>query len=313
MDILSDILDHLELKGSLYFSTEFRDPWAVEVPADTAVCRFHVVVHGPCRVTVPHSSETRVASKGDLILVPHGYAHLLHGAGDTSARPLPEVLADATMTEDGCLQWGGEGPLTRLVCGHFAFDKETTHPILEALPPLLHIEAADGDGFGWIENVMKFIGQEAGSGRPGSRAISRRLSEILFIQVIRRWADTESSIPILSAIVHPNLGRAMRAIHADPSRNWTVESLAREAALSRTTFAETFAKHAGVTPMQYVTDLRMQHARKLLTSDRNVAAVGEAVGYRSEAAFNRAFRKAWGIAPGAYRRNRSEESRERTG
>jgi len=310
MDTLSNILDGLEMKSSLYFATEFREPWSIEVPADSNVCRFHVIVHGPCRVTVPSTGDTRVASKGDLVLVPHGSRHLLQCIGDVPPTPLPEVMVRAPLTVDGRLRWGGEGTLTRLVCGHFAFDGEVSHPILEALPPIVHVEAAGGDGFGWIENVMKFIGQEAGSGKPGSGAISRRLSEILFIQVVRRWAETAPSVPVLSAIVDPNVGRAMHAMHADPGRAWTVESLAREAALSRTVFAQRFTELAGATPMKYLTDLRMRSARRLLAGPANVAVVGDRVGYRSEAAFNRAFTKAWGIGPGAYRRSVKGEVRQ---
>ena len=306
MDVLSDILDHLEMRGSLYFSTAFTEPWSIDVPADTNVCRFHAVVHGPCRITVPETGDVGLLSKGDLVLVPHGNAHWLQSAAGEPLHPLPEVLEEGTLSEDGCLHWGGGGASTRMVCGFFAFDKATAHPLLAALPGLIHVRATPTYDFGWIENLTRFMGQEAGSGRPGSEAISRRLSEVLFIQVLRHFAEHgPESVPVLSAIVHPNLNRALRAMHSNPGQDWTVETLAREAALSRTAFSQKFHQRMGQTPMHYLTYLRMQRARSLLRGDLSTAAVGEAVGYQSEAAFHRAFKRAWGMGPGAYRRRRS--------
>lgn len=303
MDVLSDILDHLEMEGSLYFSTAFSEPWSIDVPADSDVCRFHVVVHGPCRITVPETGDVGMLSKGDLVLVPHGNSHWLQSGDGEPLRPLPEVLEEGTLTEDGCLHWGGGGPATRMVCGFFAFDKETAHPLLTSLPGLIHVKATPSYDFGWIENMTRFIGQETGSGRPGSEAISRRLSEVLFIQVIRHYAATApAAVPVLSGIVHPYLGRALRAMHEAPGKAWSVEGMSREAALSRTAFAQKFHQLMGRTPMQYLTELRMRRARRLLRGPESTAAVGEAVGYQSEAAFHRVFKKTYGLGPGAFRR-----------
>ena len=303
MDVLSDLLDRLEMRGSLYFATAFTDPWSIEVPADAEVCRFHVIAHGPCHITVPDTGDHAALSKGDLALVPHGNTHWLQSQPEQALRPLPEVLDEGTLSAEGCLTWGGGGPATRMVCGYFAFDKEAFHPLLSALPGLICARATASYDFGWIESMARFIGQEAGSGRPGSDAISRRLSEVLFIQVIRHHAaHAAATTPVLSALLDPQLGRALQAMHAAPERPWKVETLAREAALSRTAFAERFHALAAVTPMHYLTWLRMDRARALLRGDTATAAVGEAVGYQSEAAFHRAFKKAFGIGPGAYRR-----------
>jgi AraC-like DNA-binding protein len=306
MDVLSDILDGLELRGSLYFSTAFSDPWSIDVPADTNVCRFHVIVQGPCRITVPETGDSATLSKGDLVLVPHGNGHWLQSSEEQPLKPLPEVLDEGWLTADGCLHWGGGGPATRMVCGYFAFDKETAHPLLASLPGLIPVKATASYDFSWIENLTRFIGQEAGSGRPGSDAISRRLSEVLFIQVLRHYAaTTPDAVPVLAAIADPHLGPALRTMHGAPGEPWTVESLAREAALSRTAFAQKFHSLAGLTPMAYLTHLRMDRARHLLKGEQSTAAVGEAVGYQSEAAFHRAFKKAYGVGPGAYRRSLS--------
>lgn len=303
MDVLSDMLDSLEMQGRLYYCTAFGEPWSIEMPAAGKSCRFHVMVHGPCRVTVPETGDVAELSKGDLVLIPHGRGHWLQSDAEEPLTPLPEVLEDGTLTEDGCLHWGGVGPKTRMVCGYFDFEAEEEHPLLSSLPGLISVKATASYDFGWIENLTRFISQEAGSGNPGWDAISRRLSEILFIQVIRHYAETApEAVPVLSAVVHPNVGKALEAMHESPGKPWTVETLAQEAMLSRTAFAETFRELTRIPPIEYLTRLRMERARKLLRGDESTAAVGEAVGYQSEAAFHRAFKRAYGVGPGAYRR-----------
>lgn len=314
MDVLSDILDHLEMRGSLYFCTAFGDPWSIDVPADGTVCRFHVVVHGPCRVTVPETGDVRLLSKGDLVLVPHGNGHWLQSHQSDELTPLAQVLDEGTITDDGCLHWGGDGSATRMVCGYFAFDRDTAHPLLEALPGLIHVQATPSYDFAWIENMTRFIGHEAGSGRPGSDAIARRLSEVLFIQVLRHFSETAGgTVPVLSGIADPHVGRALQALHRAPGDGWSVASLAREAASSRTAFAEHFQSLMGMPPMRYVTRLRMQRASLLLRSDESTGAIAEAVGYQSEAAFHRVFKRTFGVGPGAYRRTLSTPVRSAPG
>ena len=306
MDVLSDLLDDLDLTGSLYYSTCFLDPWSIEMPSEAEVCRFHAVTQGACYITVPETGDSALAAKGDLVLVPHGSSHTLQSTAEEPPRPLAQVLDEAQPTEDGCLHWGGDGPATRLVCGFFAFDRDSAHPLLASLPALIHVQASPEYDVGWIESLTRFIGQEAGSGHPGSKAVCRRLSEVLFIQVLRHLAAVSpDAIPLLAGIAHPQLGRALRAMHSRPEEAWTVDDLAREAALSRTAFAQKFHRRVGQTPFEYLTRLRMERARRLLKGDRSSAAVGEAVGYRSEAAFHRAFRRRYGVGPGAYRRRRS--------
>lgn len=305
MDVLSDILDTLEFEGSLYFSTEFSAPYSLEVPADSNVCRFHVVVQGTCTVTVPATGQRRELARGDLALVPHGALHTLQSDTDAPLDPLEKALDEGELSEDGCLSWGGGGAVTRMVCGYFAFDREVVSPLLRELPGLIHVEATSSYDFAWIENVSRFLGQEAGSGRPGSAAISRRLSEVLFIQAIRHHAEGAGpDAPVLAAILDPHLGQALQALHAEPGADWTLASLAREAGLSRSVFADRFRELVRATPMQYLTDLRMQRARTLLRSSQaSTPAIAERVGYRSEAAFHRAFARTFGLGPGAYRRN----------
>ena len=319
MDVLSQILDSIDMKGHLYFSTEFSAPWSLEVPADGQVCRFHVVIQGACWVTVSGpgvelGSPTllrppTLLSTGDLALVPHGHSHLLQDEPLQPTVDLGTALEETAYAGGARFRWGGDGPITRMVCGYFGFDKEMTHPLLDGLPHLIHVKSTPTIDFGWIEPLTRFISQEAGCGQPGSEIVSKRLSEILFIQAIRHFAaQSDEVIPVLSGITDPQIGRALRSIHQDPGYPWTLESLARNAALSRTAFAQKFTHLVGMTATDYLTQHRMRCAQGLLRSGSHTAEVADLVGYRSEAAFNRRFKQHFGIGPGAYRRQKGAAS-----
>ncbi|MDX1642736.1 MAG: AraC family transcriptional regulator [Thermoanaerobaculia bacterium] len=307
MDALSRILDGVEMRGSLYFPAELRSPWGLAVPSDEHVCRFHVAVEGSCHLTCG-GRRVQIA-RGDLALVPHGRDHLLQDDPATPTVDLESALAEREYDGRGVFRWGEDGVTCRLVCGHFSFDREAARPLLEALPGVIHIQATPTYDFRWIDQVMRFIGEEMNSERPGSRVISRRLSEVLFVQVIRHYAETASEpVPVLAGIVDPRLSRALEAMHRELDRAWTVEALASEAGMSRTAFSVHFKKLIGRTPIEYLTSQRMIEAGRLLRAGESSGAVADRVGYRSEAAFARRFKQVHGIGPGGYRRSRSAVS-----
>lgn len=306
MDILSDILSGIKMRGSLYFRTEFTPPWGVRVPALHNVARFHLVSRGQSWVRVGEHDRSILLASGDLIVIPHGAEHSLSDAPDTRVFSVDDVVAQAGFTGQGALIYGGadrRNP-TCLVCGHFAFDADARHPLLQALPPYIHIRGTDTLNHVWLDEAMRFIGHEAGSDRPGSAAIVNRLSEILFIQAIRAYVtQAGDQAKCLAGLTDPLIGRALRQVHRAPHERWTVAALAREAGLSRTGFAERFSELMGMTPLQYITDWRMQKARQLLAqADMGMIEIAESVGYQSEAAFGRVFKKHFNIGPGAYRR-----------
>lgn len=312
MDALSQILDSVALSGSLYFPTEFRSPWGLLVPANTNVCRFHVAVDGGCFLTA--GGQQAFLSRGDLALVPHGSDHLLQDSREAEVMHLEEALEISNYPGSGCFAWGGDGPSCRLVCGHFDFDKEMTHPLLNSLPPIVHVKATPTYDFRWLDQVMRFIGEETQAQRPGSDVIARRLSEVLFVQVLRHYAESsEQPVPFLAGITDPQLSRALQAMHGELNKAWTLEDLAQVCAMSRTVFTTQFAAKVGETPMQYLTQQRMREACRLLRLGIPAADVAEKVGYRSEAAFNRKFKALTGSGPGAYRRAHAAKSREAWG
>ncbi len=310
MDVLSDILGALRLQGVLYFSTEFRRPWGLRVPELEGVARFHLVMRGSTWLRVIGTDQPIHLESGDLVLVPHGAEHVLADTPDTPCRTVDEVVERAGFTGSGTLVYGGddEGSCTRLVCGHFAFDEDLDHPLLTQLPPALVVRWEDAVQGSPLEDVFRFILREVQEGRPGHEAVTRRLSEVLFVQAVRFWADAESDEhAFLAAVGDRHLGAALSALHADPAAGWTVDALARRAAMSRTAFAERFRDLLGETPHRYLTRWRMQHARRLLAeSALPIERVALRTGYGSAASFSRVFKKETGTTPGHFRRTARE-------
>lgn len=303
MDVLSDILDAFHLTGTLYFRGEFTAPFGVEVPAHDNAARFHICLNGSCVIDVGEHEPPVCLRRGDLLVVPHGSAHTISDRPGRSTENLDDALSAARFQGESPFSYGGGGELAMLVCGHFAFEKGILHPLLDALPRLLHFEARACSDYRWLDDAMQFLGDEARVDRPGARVVAARMADILFVQVLRAWVERDGDVagPV-AAIRDPHLGRALREMHRDPAESWTVATLARRAGMSRTTFSEQFNRLLGVAPIQYLTQWRMERAKVALRgADTPMAAVAASVGYQSEAAFNRAFRRHVGVGPGRYR------------
>jgi AraC-like DNA-binding protein len=309
MDVLSDILDGLRLRGTLYFTTEFRRPWGLRVPAYRRVARFHLVVRGSCWIRVADGEPVELET-GDLILIPHGAEHVLADTPDTPCRTVEEVVRSAGFTGRGALVIAGDdgGGAARMVCGHFEFDTGQEHPLVTQLPPALVVRWSESVRDSPLENAFRFIAREVQESRPGHGTVVRRLSEVLFVQAIRFWADrAQPERGLLAALADPRLGAALTAIHAAPAEHWTLERLGREAALGRSAFAARFRAVVGEPPLQYLTRWRVQMASRLLAESRlPLERIAERVGYESAASLSRAFRKTTGSSPGAYRRQARE-------
>lgn len=307
MDVLTDILDALRLRGTLYFSTEFTRPWGVLVPDLQRVARFHLMIRGSCWIRVRGSDAVRLDA-GDLALVPHGAEHVLADGPESKPRTVDEVVQLTGFDGTGALAYGGpdEGAPTRMICGHLAFEEAFRHPLLDQLPPVLVVRWEAGVQGTPLDDLVQFIATEIREGRPGHEVVTRRLSEVIFVQAIRFWAEHRTDAQgLTAALADPGLASALRAIHAAPQRRWTVESLSREAAMGRTTFAERFRDAVGTTPHDYLTLWRLQRARRLLSeSELPMARIATEVGYDSAASFSRAFKREVGRSPGAYRRVR---------
>jgi AraC-like DNA-binding protein len=306
-DTLSQILNMLRMKGTIYFHTHCTPSWSVLVPAYRHVARFHLAISGTVWVRIVGEREPLQLLPGDLVVIPHGRAHVLSDHPEREPLALDEVIAKTGYAGSGALSYGGSGATDacQLFCGHFEFDEGAIHPILSALPNSIHVPNSEGIDAAWIDMVMRFIRTEVHGGRAGAEAIVHRLTEIVFIQGVRSFVNRSGDAAgCLAGVLDPQLGMALSAIHLAPQRPWTVEAMAREARMSRTVFAERFSALIGMTPLGYVTHWRMQIARReLVEGGKALAHIAEAAGYRSESAFARAFKREMGLSPGMVRRD----------
>lgn len=327
LDVLSDVLRTVRLTGALFFPMEASSPWADDIPSATAftsivvpgaqhLVSYHIVIGGHCWASLAGGSPVCLEA-GDILVIPHGDAYVLSSA--------PGLRSD--MTEDAVLMFfrqmssgaappvvieGGGGPeRVELACGFLGCDVRPFNPVLEALPRLIHLRrppaVSASDRLG---PLVEFALAESRERRSGAASVLLRLSEVLFIEVVRRCLDALEGAPRgwLAGLRDPLVGRALALLHEGPGAPWTLDGLAKATGASRSTLAERFTHLVGEPPMRYLARWRMQLASRLLTDGRaKVSAVALEVGYQSEAAFSRAFKETMGVSPAAWRRQKSAD------
>ncbi len=318
-DVLSDVLRAVRLTGAVYFDFDLSSPWVAETPParDIAatvmpgaqrVIEYHLIARGACWGHAVGQEPFRL-QEGDLFVLPQGDAHVLSSAPGMRAAPDMSKFARRTTPLPLVYELGGGGPeRARLVCGFLGCDERPFNPLLSALPPVIHLSAAGSDGTnGWLEMLLNIALRESGSARAGAENVLARLSELMFVEAVRRYLETlpPAQTGWLAGLRDPVVGHALATLHGEASEPWTVERLARAVGVSRSVLAERFTEMVGQPPMQYLALWRMQLASRLLAEGGQVAEVAGAVGYESEAAFSRAFKKLVGQAPATWRRNTS--------
>jgi AraC-like DNA-binding protein len=305
-DPLGNALHLLRMSGTFYFRSELTVPWGLGIPPMPDCLWFHVVTAGSALLDVD-GEPARTLRPGELALVPHGTGHRLRDAADTLAPSVLGIPHEFVTDRYAIIRHGGGGPATTLVCGAVRFAHPAARSLVHLLPATIHLSepgtGADRDSE-WLPATLRMMAAEAARLRPGGETVLTRLSDVLVIQAIRAWleADPGGRTGWLGALRDPQIGRALALVHRDPARPWTVATLAAESAMSRSAFAARFTELVGEPAMQYVTRWRMQTAlQELGSGDRTVAELAGRLGYRSEAAFSRAFKRVVGIAPGAAR------------
>ena len=301
MDALTDILRSIRLQSAVYFEESFCAPWGMEM-SDSAFGQFHMMIRGNCWLGVEGVGDVTPLSGGDVVLLPFGKPHWLADQLDSPKIPGGEVY-QAHMEGKPILK--GDGIPATLICGHYEFDRDSAHPFLKDLPEMILLRGTEVSGD--LETVVKLISSEMNSGKTGSEALVHKLAEVLFVQIVRSYTMTRSAkVGFLDALQDEKINRALSLVHRTPESKWTLENLAHEIGMSRTSFANRFRELVGDTPMQYITDLRLQKSRELLTTTRlPISGVCERVGYGSEAAFIRAFKRSFNLSPGTFRRQSS--------
>jgi AraC-like DNA-binding protein len=342
MDVLSDVLRAFRLCGSVFFTAEFSSPWALDspnpdllagivMPEAEHVSLFHILIEGQCRVECGRYPRLAMES-GDVVVFPHGHSHTMRSEDSAQTTRLDHVLSHPSPDALPQVSFGGGGRRARFICGYLNCNQRFA-PLFEALPPILivrrcgdygTVEAVDGttrrdvagvpqESSTWLATTLQFTVNEALAARPGNAAMLGRLTELMFVEIIREYMQQlrPNEQGWLAALGDPHVGKALRLIHENPMRQWTVDGLAHEVATSRSALALRFTRLLGESPMKYLSGWRMHLAKQMLR-DRgdNIQAIAERVGYESEPAFNRAFKKATGCPPATWRRTAALVSSE---
>jgi AraC-like DNA-binding protein len=316
-DVLSDVLRSVRLTGAVYFDFDLSSPWVAEAPPAAAIAarvmpgaqrviEYHLIASGACWGHAIGQPPIRL-HEGDVIVFPQGDGHVLSSAPGLRAVPKMSAYARPDTPLPICHELGGGGPdRARIICSFLGCDERPYNPLLTALPAVIHLPAASAQPTGWLGTLADMAVAESRRGRPGSENILSRLSELMFVETIRRYLETlpSSDRGWLAGLRDPIVGRALAALHGEPTEAWTVERLARLVGVSRSVLAERFTSIVGHPPMQYLALWRMQLASRRLIDGDQVAATAEAVGYESEAAFSRAFKKLVGQPPAIWRQAR---------
>lgn len=305
MDIFDDVMTTLDLKGTLYFKTDFSAPWSVTVPRYENVARFHLVVQGTLVIKVEDRQPITLTA-GDIILVPKGAQHILSDVPVSYAPPLETVLKDLNYRGEGVLVAGAgnANASTQLVCGHFSFRPRATHPLITALPDYLVISNAMRARYPLVDDTLRLLTRRMYDGDSGAAAAVVRLSEVVFIEILRSGIDGHSELcSVLDAFSDPKIGHSLRVIHSRLNEDWTVGSLAAEVAMSRSRFADKFSDLVGMAPMTYLADWRMQKALALIENTQiTMQQIADQVGFHSPSAFTRAFVGKFGVSPTGMRK-----------
>lgn len=342
MDVLSEVLRVVRLSGAIHFCAEFTRPWAIIstppemlaarlMPGAEAVMPFHIATRGTCLLLCGKVPPIAVEA-GDVVVFPRGSQHVLTSQPGLSPVPVKDLYRPS-QEQIVALKHGGGGESTHFVCG-FLHSDQRFGPLLDAMPELICIRVRNGaiviesftgsgrftepvtlaDGAGWWQAAIGHMTSEAAKPGPGNRAVLARLSELLFMEVVR-WQLSHVSDGHggwLAGLNDPYVGRALALLHGEPARPWTVEELAREAGISRAALAKRFVDLVGETPIQYLAGWRMHLARRLLCdSTMSLNEIARRVGYESEAAFNRAFRRLVGAPPATWRQTAAPAERNR--
>jgi AraC-like DNA-binding protein len=322
MDALSETLRVVRLVGAIFIHGRFTAPWCYQSPhADTAapllepnaerVVIFHMITEGECWVELDGQPPLRL-SAGDAVIFPQGDAHRMAsapGLPPASGARLESVLS----RRPRLLAYGGGGATTRLVCGYLACDARLARLLLQGLPPVVRVNVRGSNAGVWLEASLRYALAEARSPRPGGAGVLAKLAEVLFIEVLRMYMNeqAEGRTGWLAGVNDRIVGAALRALHAQPAQAWTIDALARCAGSSRSVLAERFQQLVGQAPMQYLTQWRMLLATNLLCrSNAPLSHIAEAVGYQTDTAFSRAFRREFGAPPAAWRRRQGAQARE---
>jgi AraC-like DNA-binding protein len=300
-DVLSQVLTLIRLRGELVYSADLTAPWGISFPKGSA--HFHFVEQGFLWVTTPGGTPLMV-KQGDLVLLPHGTGHIVSDTPSTPALDIQSILPQHFDSDRFVLTFGNDGVACRVLGGFFHFEGGSLAAVMAALPVVVHIPGIDGKSPDWLDAIAHFLIKESREPQPGSSLMISRLIDLLVIRTLRTWAANRvDNGSWLGGLGEERIGRVLSAIHADPYRQWTVNSLAKIATMSRSLFAERFTATVGEAPLHYIKRWKLTLAADMLsTGGLKVTQAAQQTGYLSDAAFSRAFKTQFGYPPSEAKR-----------
>lgn len=306
MDVLTEAMSLIRTRGQIYGRLEFVAPWGFTFPGEKGICL--MVTRGSCFLGVDGKTPTIPLVDGDFVFLAAPQSYTLCSDPDLPVRPMQEEISPAKFRQQRSIQFRGsdKGLLTSLIAGCFAFATPESEWLASHLPPLIHVSAASAHSPHWFQSTLQFIDTEIAQRLPGSDTIVDRLAEVLFVQAVRTRITSpyrDENPSWLRALADSQIAEALGRMHSEPGHPWTVPELARVASMSRSAFAARFRELVGSTPLEHLTQWRMVRAAGMIREGHTVkmAAVASAVGYESEAAFGKVFRRVVGVSPGKYR------------
>jgi AraC-like DNA-binding protein len=315
MDVLSEVLRAVKLDGALFYNAEFSAPWAARSidartvtsylsPHSQHVIIFHLMTEGRGYAYVEGDHRPIPLNAGDILVVPHGDAHILGNGPSVTPVDRAQVLEQVLSQGLKVSRMGGGGETTKFVCGYMACEPHLSRVFLGGLPPILKVSIRDDASGQWLVNSIRYSVDNVDPSRPGDETVLAKLSEVLFVETLRRYIALlpGEQTGWLAGVRDPEVGKALALLHRKPAHPWTIASLTNELGISRTVLAERFRRYLSETPMAYLTRWRLQLGAQLLTStSSSVAQIAAEVGYESEASFNRAFKREFSLPPARFR------------
>jgi AraC-like DNA-binding protein len=316
MDVLSEVLRAVKLDGAMFYHGEFSAPWAFRSPPSCSVAPYlgadakhvilyHLLTEGRCQAQIEGDGQTLALAAGDIVIFPHGDPHIMGNGRPVrpvdNGQELQRILSQGIKLS----RMGGGGEVTKFVCGYMACDPQLSRVFLGGLPPILRVTIRNDAAGQWLENSIRYSVGDADASLPGGEAVLARLSEVLFVETLRRYI---AQLPgeqtgWLAGVRDPEVGKALGLLHRKPAHPWTIAMLASEVGASRSVLAERFRRYLSETPIAYLTRWRLQLGAQMLKSGTaSVAQIAAEVGYESEPAFNRAFKREFGLPPARFRR-----------
>jgi len=314
MDVLSEVLKVVKLQGAIFYNGEFSAPWSFRSPASCNVAPlmtmgaghviiYHLLTEGHASARVDDGDRISLEA-GDVVIFPHGDAHIIENGRPINTVDLSKELARIFSQGLKLVRSGGGGDVTKFVCGYMACEPRLSRVFLSGLPPVFKVSIRNDPSGRWLENSIRFSVNEADASRAGGEAVLAKLSEVLFVETLRTYI---ANLPAeqtgwLAGARDPEVGRTLALMHRKPAHPWTIAALAQEAGSSRSVLAERFRHYLNVAPMAYLTRWRLQLGAEMLASTSySVSQIAAEVGYESEAAFNRAFKREFTVPPARFR------------